>query len=75
MYQSGALFGSMTLIENVRLPLEEYTDLETGEIELIARMKLSLVGLALFTGHLPAEDFRRHAEARGDRARDGARSR
>jgi len=55
MYQSGALFGSMTLMENVRLPLEEYTDLESGEIELIARMKLSLVGLALFTGHLPAE--------------------
>jgi phospholipid/cholesterol/gamma-HCH transport system ATP-binding protein len=55
MYQSGALFGSMTLMENVRLPLEEYTDLETDEIELIARMKLSLVGLALFTGHLPAE--------------------
>ncbi len=55
MYQSGALFGSMTLSENVRLPLEEYTDLSTDEIELIARMKLSLVGLGLFTGHLPAE--------------------
>ena len=54
MYQSGALFGSMTLAENVRLPLEEYTDLENGEIELIARMKLTLVGLGLFTGHLPA---------------------
>ncbi len=55
MYQSGALFGSMTLAENVRLPLEEYTDLDGGEIELIARMKLELVGLAQFTGHLPAE--------------------
>jgi phospholipid/cholesterol/gamma-HCH transport system ATP-binding protein len=55
MYQSGALFGSMTLAENVRLPLEEYTDLASDEIELIARMKLSLVGLGLFTGHLPAE--------------------
>jgi phospholipid/cholesterol/gamma-HCH transport system ATP-binding protein len=55
MYQSGALFGSMTLIENVRLPLEEYTDLESDEIELIARMKLELVGLAQFTGHLPSE--------------------
>jgi len=54
MYQSGALFGSLTLAENVRLPLEEYTDLESDEIELIARMKLSLVGLGLFTGHLPA---------------------
>lgn len=55
MYQSGALFGSMTLIENVRLPLEEYTDLTAPEIELIARMKLWLVGLGLFTGHLPSE--------------------
>lgn len=55
MYQSGALFGSMTLLENVRLPLEEYTDLATGEIDLIARMKLELVGLDQFTGHLPAE--------------------
>ena len=55
MYQSGALFGSLTLSENVRLPLEEYTDLDSDEIELIARMKLSLVGLASFTGHLPAE--------------------
>jgi len=55
MYQSGALFGSMTLAENVSLPIEEYTDLADDEIELIARMKLSLVGLAQFTGHLPAE--------------------
>ena len=55
MYQSGALFGSLTLSENVRLPLEEYTDLASDEIELIVRMKLSLVGLAMYTGHLPAE--------------------
>ena len=55
MYQSGALFGSLTLSENVSLPLEEYTDLSPDEIELIARMKLSLVGLEGFTGHLPAE--------------------
>jgi phospholipid/cholesterol/gamma-HCH transport system ATP-binding protein len=55
MYQSGALFGSMTLLENVRLPLEEYTDLTDSEIDLIARMKLELVGLEAFTGHLPAQ--------------------
>jgi phospholipid/cholesterol/gamma-HCH transport system ATP-binding protein len=54
MYQAGALFGSMTLRENVRLPLEEYTNLTTDEIDLIARMKLELVGLEQFTGHLPA---------------------
>jgi len=55
MYQSGALFGSMTLLENVRLPLEEYTDLNDDEMDLIARMKLKLVGLDGFTGHMPAE--------------------
>src|SRR6478609_1041657 len=55
MYQQGALFGSMTLLENVRLPLEEYTDLPDAAIDLIARMKLELVGLEAFTGHLPAE--------------------
>ena len=55
MYQSGALFGSMTLLENVALPLEEFTALDREQIELISRMKLSLVGLEQFTGHLPAE--------------------
>jgi phospholipid/cholesterol/gamma-HCH transport system ATP-binding protein len=55
MYQSGALFGSMTLLENVRLPLEEYTALPSDAIDLVARMKLALVGLEAFTGHLPAE--------------------
>jgi phospholipid/cholesterol/gamma-HCH transport system ATP-binding protein len=55
MYQSGALFGSMTLLENVRLPLEEYTSLPADAIDLLARMKLALVGLEAFTGHLPAE--------------------
>jgi phospholipid/cholesterol/gamma-HCH transport system ATP-binding protein len=54
MYQAGALFGSMTLVENVRLPLEEFTELEPEAIDLIARMKLELVGLEQFTGHLPA---------------------
>lgn len=55
MYQSGALFGSMTLLENVRLPLEEYTDLPDEAMDLVARMKLDLVGLEPFCGHLPAE--------------------
>ncbi|HZI82298.1 MAG TPA: ATP-binding cassette domain-containing protein [Casimicrobiaceae bacterium] len=55
MYQSGALFGSMTLLENVRLPLEEYTSLDQGAMDLIARMKLKLVGLDAFCGHMPSE--------------------
>lgn len=53
-YQSGALFGSMTLAENVRLPLEEFTDLPPAAMDLIARMKLSLVGLEAFEKSLPS---------------------
>jgi phospholipid/cholesterol/gamma-HCH transport system ATP-binding protein len=55
MYQSGALFGSMTLLENVRLPLEAFTRLDLEQMDLLARMKLDLVGLVQFTGHLPNE--------------------
>jgi phospholipid/cholesterol/gamma-HCH transport system ATP-binding protein len=55
MYQQGALFGSMTLLENVRLPLEEMTVLPTEAMNLIALMKLQLVGLRTFAQHLPAE--------------------
>jgi len=55
MYQSGALFGSMTLLENVRLPMEAFTSLDREQMDLLSRMKLSLVGLAQFTGHLPNE--------------------
>jgi len=55
MYQSGALFGSMTLLENVRLPLEEYTALDDEGMDLLARTKLLLVGLDGFAGHMPAE--------------------
>src|SRR5271165_774810 len=54
-YQSGALFGSMTLLENVRLALEEYTTLPLPAMDLIARMKLELVGLELLCGHMPSE--------------------
>jgi len=55
MYQSGALFGSMTVLENVRLPLEEYTDLPLEAMDLIARTKLALVQLAGSGSMLPAE--------------------
>ena len=55
MYQLGALFGSMTLVENVRLPLEEYTDLPDGAMDLIARMKLALVQLQGAENRAPAE--------------------
>ncbi|WP_374444389.1 ABC transporter ATP-binding protein [Stella sp.] len=55
MYQQGALFGSMTLIENVRLPLEEFTGLPDAAIEAVALAKLKLVGLDRFAFHMPSE--------------------
>lgn len=55
MYQGGALFGSMTLLENVRLPLEEFTRLPAEAVEMVARLKLQLVGLEAFAGHMPSE--------------------
>ena len=55
MYQMGALFGSMTLLENVRLPLEEFTDLPGDTMDLIALMKLDLVGLKDSAWLMPSE--------------------
>lgn len=54
-YQLGALFGSMTVIENVMLPLEEYTDLDRDARHLIGRMKLELVGLDGSEEKMPSE--------------------
>ena len=47
--------GTPAILENVRLPLEVWTDLPDDAVDLIARMKLELVGLEAFTGHMPAE--------------------
>jgi len=55
MYQAGALFGSMTLLENVRLPMEEFTSLSGQAMDLVSLMKLDLVGLADAAGKLPSE--------------------
>jgi phospholipid/cholesterol/gamma-HCH transport system ATP-binding protein len=54
MYQSGALFGDMDLLENVSLPLKEFTSLPKGAIETIARLKLALVGLNGFERAAPS---------------------
>ena len=54
-YQSSALFGSMTLHENVRLPLEEFTNLNPAAMDLIVLMKLKLVGLKGFENRMPSE--------------------
>ena len=55
MYQSGALFGSQTLLQNVRLPLEEFTDMPDDAMSAAAMAKLSLVGLADSAMKLPSE--------------------
>lgn len=54
-YQGGALFGSMTLAENIMLPIEEFTKLPPEAREEIAWMKLKMVGLEDYGGHLPSE--------------------
>jgi phospholipid/cholesterol/gamma-HCH transport system ATP-binding protein len=55
LYQQGALWSSMTLAENVALPLEQYSDLAAAEIRDLVSFKLALVGLAGFEDYYPAE--------------------
>ena len=55
LYQSGALWSSMTLAENVALPLTTYTDLSAATIDDIVALKLALVGLSGFEDYFPAE--------------------
>lgn len=54
-FQSGALWSSMTLEENVALPMEQFTDLSRSEIRELVDFKLSLVGLAGFGHRYPSE--------------------
>ncbi len=55
MYQAGAMWSSMTLSENIGLPLSTYTELSPARISEIASYKLSLVGLAGFEDYYPSE--------------------
>jgi len=55
MYQQGALWSSMTLAENIALPLELYTDLSDKDIDRVASLKLALVGLRGFEAFYPYE--------------------
>jgi phospholipid/cholesterol/gamma-HCH transport system ATP-binding protein len=63
LYQKGALWSSMTLAENVALPLQEHTDLSPSEIDRLVSLKLALVGLRGF------ESFRPHEISGGMRKR------
>jgi phospholipid/cholesterol/gamma-HCH transport system ATP-binding protein len=55
LYQSGALWSSMTLAENIALPLEQYTELSPNQIREVVSLKLALVGLAGFEDFYPSE--------------------
>jgi phospholipid/cholesterol/gamma-HCH transport system ATP-binding protein len=54
-FQGGALFGSMTVGENVALPLHEHTHLDDSTIEIMVRLKLDQVGLSGFENYMPAQ--------------------
>jgi phospholipid/cholesterol/gamma-HCH transport system ATP-binding protein len=55
LFQSGALFGSMSLAENVALPLRTWTELPDSAIAAVVTSKLRLVGLGGFENHMPSE--------------------
>ncbi|KAA3606021.1 MAG: ATP-binding cassette domain-containing protein [Planctomycetota bacterium] len=55
LFQSGALFGSMTLADNVALPLKKWTSLDAKTIRALVQAKLRIVGLEGYENHLPAE--------------------
>ena len=55
LFQSGALFGSMTLAENLALPLTTWTSIRGSLVRELVRAKLDLVGLGPFADHLPGQ--------------------
>jgi phospholipid/cholesterol/gamma-HCH transport system ATP-binding protein len=55
LFQGSALFGSMTLEENIALPIEEYSGLTTSAIESLVKMKLGMVDLSGYENHMPSE--------------------
>jgi phospholipid/cholesterol/gamma-HCH transport system ATP-binding protein len=55
MYQAGALFGSLTVLENVRFPLDQFTDMPDEAKQLAARMQLALVEMSHAENLMPAE--------------------
>ncbi|OQY58712.1 MAG: polyamine ABC transporter ATP-binding protein [Desulfobacteraceae bacterium 4572_88] len=55
LFQSGALIGSMSVGENVALPIREYSELSQNSVNRLVRMKLAMVGLAEYQHHLPSE--------------------
>jgi phospholipid/cholesterol/gamma-HCH transport system ATP-binding protein len=70
-FQGGALIGSMTVGENVALPLREHTKLEESTIEVMVRIKLQQVGLIKFQHFMPSQLRWRNEKAGGACTRDG----
>jgi phospholipid/cholesterol/gamma-HCH transport system ATP-binding protein len=54
-FQGGALFGSMSVADNVALPLREHTELDESTIDIMVRLKLDQVGLSGFDNYMPAQ--------------------
>ena len=65
LFQSGALWSSMTVAENVALPLQMFTHLGGEAIDMLVDLKLSLVGLSGAANAMPSELSRWHAQASG----------
>jgi phospholipid/cholesterol/gamma-HCH transport system ATP-binding protein len=55
LYQSSALLGSMTIAENIALPIKEYTELSKRSVDTMVKMKLNMVNLHGYENHLPSE--------------------
>ena len=73
LFQHGALFSALTVLENVMVPMREYLDLAPRLMGELARFKLSLVGLQPESaGTFPLAAFRRHDQARRPGAGAGA---
>jgi phospholipid/cholesterol/gamma-HCH transport system ATP-binding protein len=73
LFQNGALFSSLSVAQNIMLPIRQHTDVGEAEREKIAAMKLELAGCLPKAASSRPPSSRRHGEARGARARAGAR--
>ena len=75
LFQDGALFSSMTVAENIQVPLKEHTTLDRETIAEVARIKIAMTGLPPEAGlEVSVGAVRRHEEAGGAGPRAGARS-
>ncbi len=75
LFQFGALFSSLTVAQNIEIPMREFLDLPGRLVRALANLKVELVGLKESDGsEIPRRALRRHDQARGACPRAGARS-